>query len=160
MKQSKFSKTINGVNFSGEMFKYYAAEADETPEQQAQYFLDTLSLTSGDVVWDSSHLSIDGISNGKRLKIEQDGEYEYGGPYDSKFKKPTIVFDGYNFFDNVLAAFEEYGGEIEKGNYIDVSRIDIYGYLFKQYASKSSASGSSTTLKQSGNAYNYTIGGL
>ena len=55
----------------------------------------------------------------------------YGGPYDPKMNKPTIVIDGKDMYEQVRKCFKDYGS-IEGNEELDSTRIDIWSHLLRK----------------------------
>jgi hypothetical protein len=55
----------------------------------------------------------------------------YGGPYEPKMSKPTILVNGKDMYEQVRKEFEDYGWIGYGTDEIDVTRADIWGYLLK-----------------------------
>ena len=108
----------------------------DSEEDAAESIASALGLQSGYIEYGGKSTEVKGITEkGKSIVIKQDGEFDmYGGPYDPKMGKPTVIYDGKNITKKVEAAlFKEYGspdGGFGGGkNNHDVSRVDLWSNI-------------------------------
>ena len=106
----------------------------DSEEDAADSIASALGLQSGYIEYGGGSTEVKGITEkGKSIVIKQDGEFDmYGGPYDPKMGKPTVIYDGKNITKKVEAAlFKDYGSPDGSGgkNNHDISRVDLWGHI-------------------------------
>jgi hypothetical protein len=109
------------------------SEGFKSEEDHAKCITHELNLRSGEIYFDGSYFEVTGITKGNNhITITQDGEFNmYGGPYEPKMSKPTILVNGKDMYEQVRKEFEDYGWIGYGTDEIDVTRADIWGYLLK-----------------------------
>lgn len=100
-------------------------------KEHAEYIIHGLNLRSGEIYFSGDYFEVTGTTkNNKHITISQDGEFDmYGGPYEPKMEKPTIVLNGKDIYDQVRKCFDDYGWFDSETEELDVTRIDIWGNI-------------------------------
>lgn len=107
------------------------SEGFDSEKIQAEFIAHELNLKSGEIYFDGAHFEVIGITKkGQHITIVQDGEFDmYGGPYDPKMNKPTVLVNGKDIYEQVRKEFEDYGWFDLITHELDVTRIDIWSYI-------------------------------
>ena len=107
------------------------SEGFDSEEDQAECIIRELNLRSGGIYFSGDYFEITGTTrNNKHITISQDGEFDmYGGPYEPKMSKPTIVLNGEDIYNQVRKCFDDYGWFDYETEELDVTRVDIWGYI-------------------------------
>ena len=110
---------------------HLVSEGFDSEEGAAECIVDELNLQSGQIFFGGEFFEVIGkTKNGKSIYISQDGEFDmYGGPYEPKMSKPTIALNGKDIYDQVRKCFDDYGWFDSETEELDVTRIDIWGYI-------------------------------
>jgi hypothetical protein len=106
-------------------------EGFDSEEDHAECIGNELNLRSGEIFFGGKFFEVIGkTKNGKSIYISQDGEFDmYGGPYEPKMSKPTIALNGKDIYDQVRKCFDDYGWFDHETEELDVTRLDIWGYI-------------------------------
>ncbi len=110
---------------------YLVSEGFDSEEDAAECIVDELNLRSGGIYFSGDYFEITGTTrNNKHIIISQEGEFDmYGGQYEPKMSKPTIVLNGKDIYDQVRKCFDDYGWFDSETEELDVTRVDIWGYI-------------------------------
>lgn len=120
---------INNVNFNvdEEMDSIFVNDHGTTTRAIIEDIISDLSLASGFIKFHDDFFNTEGVSkDGMKIHIRQFGKFShYGGPSTPHMDKPEVEFNGIDVYPFLHHDFKQ-GGYIEEGEYVDITRTDMY----------------------------------